>query len=189
MKKTSGGIEDERRLFYVALTRGKRRVQISYAKFDQNGKEIKSSRFLEEIGEEFFDFKIADSKSLVEKSKIYFSESEEKILSIFDKEYIQKLFLKNTLSISAFNNYKQSPIKYFFRNLVRLPSAQTKPLIFGNVIHDALDTYFTKMKKAKKVFSKEELLGEFENSLEKFLIPEIYFEDIKNHGKEVLENY
>ena len=111
------------------------------------------------------------------------------MLSVFDKEYIKKLFLQNTLSISAFNNYKQSPIKYFFRNLVRLPSAQTKPLIFGNIVHDALDTFFKKMKSEKKVLSKENLLSEFKNSLEKFSIPEIHFDDIKSHGLEVLENY
>ena len=187
--KTSGGTEDERRLFYVVLTRGKRKVNISYSKFNENGKEQKASRFLEEIGEEFLDYKKVDQKTLSEKAEIFFSEGEEKVLSIFDKEYIKKLFLKNTLSISAFNNYKQSPIKYFFRNLVRLPSAQTKPLIFGNVIHDTLDSYFKKMKAQKKVLPKEELLDEFKNSLEKFSIPEIYFSDIESHGMEVLENY
>jgi DNA helicase-2/ATP-dependent DNA helicase PcrA len=176
-------------LFYVALTRGKRRVNISYSVFDSQEKQLQPSRFLEEIGIEFIDHKKTEQKGLGERSEKYFAQGEEKVLSIFNKEYIKKLFLRNTLSISAFNNYKQSPIKYFFRNLVRLPSAQTKPLIFGNVLHDALDTFFKKMKSEKKVLSKKDLIKEFQNSLEKFAIPEIYFENIETHGQEVLEKY
>jgi DNA helicase-2/ATP-dependent DNA helicase PcrA len=126
---------------------------------------------------------------LAEKIKIYFSEKEEKVLSIFDKEYIKKLFLENTLSVSALNKYFESPIKYFFRNLIRLPSTQTKPLIFGNIIHDSLDVYFKLGKKEKRTPTKEELLEIFEESLKKFVIPEKYFDDIQNHGREVLGKY
>ncbi len=189
IKKHFGDIDDERRLFYVALTRGKKIVNISYSQFDINMKELKPSRFLEEIGDEFFEYNKINQKELSEKLKIFFSKEEEKVLSIFDKEYIRKLFLKNTLSISAFNNYKQSPIKYFFRNLVRLPSSQNESLIFGNVIHDTLDVFFKKMKKEKKILDKKILLAEFEDSLKKFYIPEIYFEKIKKHGEEVLNKY
>jgi DNA helicase-2/ATP-dependent DNA helicase PcrA len=187
--KVVGDIDDERRLFYVALTRGKKEVNILFSKVDIEGKEKISSRFLEEIPEEFFEKYSIEEKKYEEKIKIYFSQKEEKILSIFDKEYIKKLFLENTLSVSALNNYFQSPIKYFFRNLVRLPSAQAKPLIFGNIIHDALESYFRLGKKEKKTPEKKKMIEIFEESMEKFSIPEKYFDEIKSHGKKVLEKY
>jgi DNA helicase-2/ATP-dependent DNA helicase PcrA len=41
-------LEEERRLFYVALTRAKKEVTICYAK-ERNGKPATASRFLKEI--------------------------------------------------------------------------------------------------------------------------------------------
>jgi len=41
-------IEEERRLFYVAMTRAKRQLTISYTK-EKNGKAVKPSRFVGEL--------------------------------------------------------------------------------------------------------------------------------------------
>ena len=41
-------IEEERRLFYVAMTRAKNMLKICYVKM-KNGKEISTSRFVEEL--------------------------------------------------------------------------------------------------------------------------------------------
>ena len=45
----NGGLEEERRLFYVAVTRAKKRLFLSYAKYDKIKKvEYKPSPFLYE---------------------------------------------------------------------------------------------------------------------------------------------
>lgn len=41
-------IEEERRLFYVAMTRAKRKLVISYVK-EKNGKDLLPSRFVSEL--------------------------------------------------------------------------------------------------------------------------------------------
>ena len=46
--KTPEEIEEERRLFYVAMTRAKKKLTISYVK-EKNGKEQRPSRFAEEL--------------------------------------------------------------------------------------------------------------------------------------------
>ena len=46
--ETSEEIEEERRLFYVAMTRAKKRLVISYSK-ERNGKKMKQSRFVGEL--------------------------------------------------------------------------------------------------------------------------------------------
>ena len=46
--KLDGEIEEERRLFYVAMTRAKKQLIISYTK-EKNGKSIPCSRFLYEM--------------------------------------------------------------------------------------------------------------------------------------------
>lgn len=42
------GVEEERRLFYVAMTRAKELLKISYVK-NKNGKETSPSRFVDEL--------------------------------------------------------------------------------------------------------------------------------------------
>ena len=46
--ETIDEIEEERRLFYVAMTRAKRRLVISYCK-ERNGKKMEASRFVGEL--------------------------------------------------------------------------------------------------------------------------------------------
>jgi DNA helicase-2/ATP-dependent DNA helicase PcrA len=51
MGKSGSGIEEERRLFYVAVTRAKDRLYLSYAKYDRVKKsDFKPSQFLSEAG-------------------------------------------------------------------------------------------------------------------------------------------
>ena len=51
LSATAGGIEEERRLFYVAVTRAKNELYLSYAKYDKNGRaSYEPSQFLKEAG-------------------------------------------------------------------------------------------------------------------------------------------
>lgn len=190
IKKNKGSIDDKRRLFYVALTRGKKEVVISYAKkMDNLKRENLPSRFLKLIDENLIDFKNIKQKDLKSKIELYFGKKEEKVLSIFNKEFIKKTFLENPLSFTALNNYLKSPIVYFFRNLIRLPSVQVNYLVFGNIIHKTLELYFEKGKNEKRKPEKKELLLFFDQALEMFKINEKDFKNFKNRGYELLEKY
>ncbi len=187
--KQEGGVDDERRLFYVALTRGKQEVVITYSKLDLEGREKKASRFLAEIDDRFI--KPVDTKQLAvaERAQKFFQSKEEQALSVFSPEYVREQFLKNSLSVSALNNYMQSPLKYFFRNLLRLPSTQTKTLIFGNIIHQTLEDFFRDSKKAKKVLPAEKLLEYFEKVVNSTTMLEKYYKEIKSRGEKLLKEY
>jgi DNA helicase-2/ATP-dependent DNA helicase PcrA len=189
IKKGLGEVDDERRLFYVALTRGKCRVSISYSRQDLEGREKQPSRFLEELGEKFVRREEVKTQNLRQRVEKFFIPQKEKSLTIFDPQYIKEQFLKNPLSVSALNNYMQSPLKYFFRNLLRLPSAQTKPLIFGNIIHRSLEDFFRASAEKKEILSEKELLAYFSRALERERMPEKYFAEIQKRGEEVLRKY
>ncbi len=187
--RVQGTIEDERRLFYVALTRAKRGATILWSRVTNSGKEVEVSRFVREIDPEHIEYLIPDIDSFEEVLIRYFGERETQVLSLFDKEYIRKRFLEQPLSVSALNNYFQSPVVYFFRNLIRIPSTQTKSLIFGNIIHRTLERYFNLGKKEGRTPTKEELLSLFQESMGYFAIPKEMVKDIERHGHEVLEAY
>ncbi len=189
IKKNAGSIEDEKRLFYVALTRGQHRVTLTFSKFDMEGRERKESRFLSEIDEQYKKKMKLKKESLEDKAQKYFQSRKKQTLSVFDLKYIQEQFLKNHLSVSALNNYMQSPLKYFFRNLLRLPSMPGKSMIFGNIIHKALEDFFIAAKKEKKVLAEKELLKYFYKSLDSAVFLEKYYNEFKKRGEQILKDY
>ena len=189
INKIVGDVDDEKRLFYVALTRGKCQVTLTYSKFDLEGREKKPSRFLEEIGEEYKEVAKVKKDNLESKVKKYFQPKQEQALSIFDPEHIKEQFLKNHLSVSALNNYMQSPLKYFFRNLLRLPSIQGKSMIFGNIIHQSLEDFFAEVKKEKKILPEKKMLDYFQRALDSTMVLEKYYDEFAKRGKELLKNY
>jgi len=83
----------------------------------------------------------------------------------------------------------QSPLKYFFRNLLRLPSTQTKTLIFGNMIHQTLDDFFKASKKSEKILSEKELLKYFQRVLDSTVMLEKYYDESKKRGEKLLKEY
>ena len=175
--------EDRKRLFYVALTRGKKDIFITYSKSNETLKrETLPSVFLDEINRDFFEEKEGEEKDYLEKQRIYFRKKEERLLSFFDKEYIKKLFLEKALSFSALSAYKKSPILYFFRYLLPIPQKPSKTLLFGNIIHKSLENFF-----AKK--GSEEITKVFRETLKTFDIPEKDFFEIQKRGEKVLREY
>ncbi|PID83356.1 hypothetical protein CSB11_01015 [Candidatus Campbellbacteria bacterium] len=188
IKIAEGDNDDERRLFFVAQTRAKKGLCISYSIYDNKGKERLPSLFLENLEDELIDFEKTqnDKKEQVLSS---FEPLKQNKKSILDKDFIQEEFLERKLSVSALNNYFQSPILYFFRNLIRIPSVQNKTLIYGDVIHKSLETFFTQSKEEGKILSQKKLLEIFVDVLEKSDIDSVDFEETEKRGKECLKNY
>ena len=102
---TRADLEEERRLFYVALTRAKKKVTITYAKTRYRwGKlnDCEPSRFIKEIDKTYTNYNLANSitgslNNLMENNSIRFRNPKNKI---------QLKKIKNNLSPSAFkSNY------------------------------------------------------------------------------------
>ena len=55
MSLKSNNIEEEMRTFYVALTRAKQRLYITYHLYEEYGRENKISRFINFINKEHMD--------------------------------------------------------------------------------------------------------------------------------------
>lgn len=174
-------ISDEQNLFYVALTRAKNNVTISYSVTKSDGKEQLPSQFISAINDNL--------KTVIDTSGLKFELSESMMSSSnIDSddisEYINNLLDNQGLNVSALNNFIKCPWKYFYINLIRIPQAPSKSSAFGTAVHATLDHYFR-----NREISETELLGIFEEIVDKQHLSSIEISELKDKGREVITNY
>ncbi|KKR70678.1 MAG: DNA/RNA helicase, superfamily I [Candidatus Nomurabacteria bacterium GW2011_GWB1_40_7] len=185
-----GSIEDERRLFYVAMTRAKNSLNISFARTDNDGREHEESEFVKEINGTFK--KEENMKSYEEKNidgLASFMNFEKYSASLFDPEYLRHLFFKRGLNVSALNNYLNCPKKYLYKNLIRIPDIYSVSMKFGSIVDFALNKFFEKSKKESKILPKKVLLEEFDKGLNRFNLSEKDEEKFRERGERALSEY
>jgi len=179
---------DERRLFYVALTRAKERVYLSHAMRDNAGKERTVSQFVTELPSELvveiIGNEFTSGESLLKALKEEVSVSR----TLFDTDYLRELFVHQGLNPTALNAYLSCPWRYFFKNLVRLPDIPEKYLHFGNAMHASLRMYADK-RYEKVIPSTEDVLSVFEADLIRRPLSKKDLSDSLKKGKEILPLY
>jgi len=185
-----GDKEDERRLFFVAMTRAKKELSISFSRIDNEGREHEVSEFVEEIGQEYKKEENMKEFELKNMDKLAsFMSYTEKTDSLFDPEYLRLLFLKRGLNVTALNNYLECPKKYLYKNLIRIPDTYSATLSFGSIIHESLESFFRMSSQEEKILSKDILLGEFRKSLNKSNMLEKDEEKFREKGENILSDY
>lgn len=180
---------DERRLFYVALTRAKKEATIAYTKMNANGREQFPTQF---IGELRTDLLARENMEPCEaefgkKKEILFTPRVASGTDLKDKEYIKELFLRNGLSVTALNNYLSCPWKYFYTNLLRIPKAPSKHQMYGIAIHGALKDFFDAMR--EREIDKQLLLDKFTYYLNKQPLAAGEYEETLAKGLASLAGY
>ncbi len=141
--------EEARRLFYVALTRAKQCLSISFAGRDKNGKDQEASQF---VGEILADThlklqypKVAEA-AMLEFMAIQFTEKDRPKIELLDKNYIDQLLQNYTLSVTHLSNYLDCPLRFYFQCLIRVPSGKSPSATFGQAVHWALNKAFKHLK-------------------------------------------
>jgi DNA helicase-2/ATP-dependent DNA helicase PcrA len=181
--------EDERRLFFVALTRAKKEVLITVARESADGRQSLPSEFVEAIAPELISKEdtIPLEKRLAQVGALYLKPRKNSGPSVTLKDYLQKLFLEQGLTVTALNNYLSCPWEYFFKNLVRLPQLPEPYQSYGTAVHEALHGFFNAHKEWK--VGKSELLKRFDAALERSPLPLREFVEFKERGRKALSGY
>ncbi len=182
--------DDERRLFYVAVTRARKMAYLSYPIIGRDKRDLLPSQFLGEIKTELKETGLAEEyeKKLEADPAILYQPRVVQKFSVLDKEYLNTLFFKRGLSATAVNNYISCPWKYFYSSLLKIPKAKNKHQIYGTAVHAGLKDFFDHLKREKMV-SRSLLLVRFEEALKKEPLTEKDFEESLEKGKESLGAY
>ncbi|HZY35224.1 MAG TPA: ATP-dependent DNA helicase, partial [Mucilaginibacter sp.] len=157
--------EESRRLFYVALTRAKQFLHISYAAKDKNGKEQEASQFVSEIIAgtylQVLHPKVSEEVMIDFLASQYLETLQPKV-ELLDKNYIDLLLQNYTLSVTHLSNYLDCPLRFYFQCLIRVPSGKSPSATFGQAVHWALNRIFRKMKENGDEFPlTDEFMREF----------------------------
>ncbi|MDO8341119.1 MAG: ATP-dependent DNA helicase, partial [Candidatus Woesebacteria bacterium] len=139
-------LQEERRLFYVGMTRAKERLFLTAADYYGEGKrEKKLSPFIFEALE---DLKLNDSKLRKDNKNIDFSDnkkSEQVNLHINNK-----LLDINYLSYSQIETFKTCPMHYKLRYIYKIPTPPSASISFGISIHSTFNEFYKKVKDGAK---------------------------------------
>jgi len=126
-------IQEERRLFYVGMTRARKYLFMTFAKDYGGRRERVPSGFLSETGLKIEvmssdDIRAGDQVGLFGLESGFREPKAEKI----------KDFEPKFLSYSQFSMYKECPLQYKYKYLLNVPTPESHALSFGTTIHDTL---------------------------------------------------
>ncbi len=186
--------EELRRLFYVALTRAKQHLHISYSLFKNDGKQLEPSMFIAEIQEIHnlpIEKIIIDADVLSEFSMIQFVALQAPELEKIESDFITQMLDKFVMNVTALNNYLKCPLQFYFQNLVRVPSGKSEATEFGSAVHHALQKLFEKMQATEIFPLKKDFIQDFEWYMNRHResFTKEQFARRMEYGKEVLVNY
>mgnify|MGYP006078036843 CR=1 FL=1 len=169
-------IEESRRLFYVALTRARKGIEISYALKDEKDKDLTKSLFvveLEESGAALFQKQEANEDDLLHFFDFMLTHRNEEYLDLVKQDFVVKEVENFRLSATNLNSYLRCPVAFFYQNILRVPSAKGESSTFGTAVHHALDGLYKKLDELQdpdqaKDFIKQRFTAAMNSSKEAF---------------------
>ncbi|MBU1127382.1 ATP-dependent helicase, partial [Patescibacteria group bacterium] len=171
-------IQEERRLFYVGMTRAKDKLFLTAADYYGDGKRAKkiSSFVKEALGEGFF------------KERDW-----EKQLSVFDFKPLpeekekRSAYSLDYLSFSQLNLFLTCPLQYRFRYIQKVPTPPAAQAIFGQVIHKTLNDFYKSPKDKQSLKNLLKLLDK--NWLDEGYSSKIIEKKYKSQARAMLGNF
>jgi DNA helicase-2/ATP-dependent DNA helicase PcrA len=182
---------EERRLFYVALTRSKQEIILTGAiTYPNSAKKTFPSIFLEDIPKEFVeeenvtDFEASITKNL---EKVLTPAAENNLLE-GESEFLEAILKDFKLSPTALNTYLQCHYKFKLDNLYRIPRSKAPAMCFGTAIHFALEILYQNLNNDKLII-KQDFLNNFQYALQKEILSQVDYKDRLAHGYKILSSY
>jgi DNA helicase-2/ATP-dependent DNA helicase PcrA len=142
--------EDERRLFYVALTRAKKSVTVCWSQRAAEGdrvKELQPTQFMAETaGAPWQDLPGLDPAAIRQRLSAYLLNRPSDWLSPeVDRDWIRSLLRGFSLSASALDAYEECPANFLFSRVIRLPFPPKSHMAVGSAVHAAMEFIYRRL--------------------------------------------
>lgn len=183
--------EDERRLFYVAITRAEKELFITYSDKNETDKDLSVSKFVTEIRQDDEDVKdsVAVEEDTIAQFYYQLLHRKQQKLPLIDKDLIDAWMKGYKLSVTHLNKYLRCPITFYFEAILRVPGARNASSGFGSAIHDTLQAFFNKIRDPEhQSASKLEFLYEEKLKGYRSHFTDEEFENYLDYGKIILKD-
>ncbi|HVS80030.1 MAG TPA: ATP-dependent DNA helicase [Candidatus Paceibacterota bacterium] len=199
-------VDDQLRLFYVALTRAKRNLYLTASATTESGKEALRLQFLFprdgskagsansdlakllEFAEESFDMDetieaLATATSSLSRNPL-----------LYDEEAFLKTLVENyCMSVTHMNNFlnvaKGGPAYFFEQNLLRFPQEPNLSSKFGTAMHALIERVYNHLKFEGGMPEQKTLLSWLDRELRQFRMTERDFELLRERGRKSIASY
>lgn len=139
-------LEEERRLFYVGMTRAKERLYLTAADYYGEGKrEKKLSPFIFEALGKDLDIKNTNSGKIKQLSFLDYKNS--KVRTIESDKSKLKI---DYLSYSQIETFETCPLHFKLKYILKVPTPASASASFGTSMHAALKTFYEEVGKGTK---------------------------------------
>jgi DNA helicase II / ATP-dependent DNA helicase PcrA len=188
-------INDYLRLFYVAITRAKKHLFLSFSDTSEDGGKSNELSFLGALPEEHLTCKIFSDAELKLKAINFLVKPQDTSLILVnaEKQNLYSLLDNYSLSVTHLNNFLDmengGPKKFLEMNLLRFPQSKDKSSGYGTAVHNSLCEAYKIFKKEGSKISIEELLYKFEISLKNQKLLSLDFDNMLRRGKENLPHF
>ena len=177
--------EENRRLFYVAMTRAKKVLHLSYSEdFDK-------THFISEF-ENFID-SVEVTESFEDCQSV-----EKVVVPKFSNDVLSEILGELSLSVSTLSDFLKCPLSFYFNKGLKLPSETNEAMVFGSIIHELLEKIYISIDDSqsseltvKTVLSLEESLELFETIFDEKsyqLSSDRIKKDAYARGRNIIEN-
>jgi DNA helicase II / ATP-dependent DNA helicase PcrA len=134
-------LQEERRLFYVAMTRAKLGLYLTSAQNYGGTRKKKLSRFIYEVG--------LDAEPEAEKKDSTEQKQEFNIQTVDVKD--SKVQVPTSFSYSQLKGYETCPYQYYLGFILKIPVTGKAVFSYGKTMHSALQKFFASIKESGDV--------------------------------------
>ncbi len=180
-------MEDERRLFFVAMTRARKDLVLTFPEVTRGGSELKDavpSAFVADAGSTLAEAKAGDGLHPI----LTITGTTLDIDAAF-RAYLLKRLESFELSVTALTAFLEDPQDFLWNHLLLMPRAKEVHLAYGSAVHSALEAQNLAWKDGEE-FADRDLLAAFEKHLDaKELLTHREKDHYRRIGLIVLERY
>jgi len=143
-------LQEERRLFYVALTRAKDLIYLTSSKWYGESKRLRrlSPFIVDTLGEDYINKREIINKDEKEQMSIFeYKKTPERLK--------KKKSMLNYLSYSQINTFMTCPLRYKYSYILHIPVSKNAALVFGETVHTTLQKFYLDFIKNRKTGLKD----------------------------------
>ena len=189
----AGESDDERlRLFYVAITRAKHQLHISYSLSDDSGKNTLRAAFLVDSKWNLQPIVLSDTTDQqIESAELAWYQPLINPTTNNMRELLLPTLENYKLSVTHMNNFldvtRGGPATFLLHNLLRFPSAKSPQAAFGTAIHSTLQRAHAQLTSTGKKQAIEDIISNFESILKNQHLAPKDFENFLQKGSHMLQ--